>query len=103
MKGYFQTKLQSFSYTGNKAMVIRLTSVLSYAQSPRIGCNHVVRLWGSGGDGGNNGDDRSGNSDGSAGSGVSRCENIIIDDAGWVGMEIEKIIMLQCLYLREMI
>ena len=61
MKGYFQTKLQSFSYTGNKAMVIPLTSLLLYAQSPRIGCNDVVRLWGSGGDGGNNGDDRRGN------------------------------------------
>ena len=30
----------------------------------------------------------------SAGSGVSCCENISIDDAGWVGVEIEKIIML---------
>ena len=100
MKGYFQTKLQSFSYTGNKAMVIPLTSLLFYAQSPRIGCNDVVRLWSSGGDGGNDGDDGRGDS---AGSGVSCCENISIDDAGWVGVEIEKIIMLQYLNLREMI
>ena len=34
------------------------------------------------------------NSAGSAGSGVSCCENISIDGAGWVEVEIEKMVML---------